>query len=75
MNRLLGLAVVIFFSAFQAQAAEATKIAIVDIQKIVSESTATKDINKQLEKKKNEFQSQINKQEESLMKEFANFRI
>ena len=69
MNRLLGLAVVIFFSAFQAQAAEATKIAIVDIQKIVSESTATKDINKQLEKKKNEFQSQINKQEESLMKE------
>ena len=43
MNRLLGLAVVIFFSAFQAQAAEATKIAIVDIQKIVSESTATKD--------------------------------
>lgn len=50
-------------------AAEETKIAVVDIQKIVAESTAAKDIQKQLEKKKNEFQNQINKQEESLMKE------
>jgi outer membrane protein len=68
MKRLLGLAAVIFLLTAQAQAAD-QKIAIVDIQKIVSESTATKDINKQLEKKKNEFQAQINKQEESLMKE------
>ena len=69
MNRLLGFAVVAFLFATQAQAADAPKIAIVDIQKIVAESSATKDINKQLEKKKNEFQSQINKQEEGLMKE------
>jgi Skp family chaperone for outer membrane proteins len=69
MKRLLSLAVIMLLAAFQAQAADAPKIAIVDIQKIVSESTATKDINKQLEKKKNEFQAQINKQEESLMKE------
>lgn len=68
MNRFLALVVVLLFAA-QAQAGDAPKVAIVDIQKIVSESSATKDINKQLEKKKNEFQTQINKQEESLMKE------
>ena len=68
MNRLLAVAVVLLLG-FEAQAADAPKIAIVDIQKIVAESSATKDINKQLEKKKNEFQTQINKQEEALMKE------
>lgn len=52
-----------------ARAEDAVKVAVVDIQKIVGQSTATKDIQKQIEKKKNEFQSQINKQEEALMKE------
>lgn len=52
-----------------ARAEEAVKVAVVDIQKIVQESTATKDIQKQIEKKKNEFQASINKQEESLMKQ------
>ena len=69
MNRSLGLALAVFLFSLQAVAADAPKIAVVDIQKIVAESSATKDINKQLEKKKNEFQAQINKQEESLMKE------
>jgi Skp family chaperone for outer membrane proteins len=68
MNRFLSVAVAILLLSTQAVAGDA-KIAVVDIQKIVAESSATKDINKQLEKKKNEFQSQINKQEENLMKE------
>lgn len=68
MNRFTLLAIALFLFTTQAHAADA-KIAIVDIQKIVGESTAAKDINKQLEKKKNEFQSQINKQEENLKKE------
>ncbi len=68
MNRFLLLALGLFLFTTAASAGD-IKIAIVDIQKIVSESTATKDINKQLEKKKNEFQSQINKQEEGLMAE------
>lgn len=69
MLRLFSLAIAAFLFTAQAYAGDDLKIAVVDIQKIVSESTATKDINKQLEKKKNEFQSQINKQEEGLMKE------
>lgn len=67
MLRLIALSLFLF-TASAASAGDA-KIAVVDIQKIVSESSATKDINKQLEKKKNEFQAQINKQEEGLMKE------
>lgn len=67
MFRILAVFAVAAFAATAAHAE--TKIAIVDVQKIVAESTAAKDIQKQLEKKKNEFQSQINKQEESLMKE------
>ena len=46
-----------------------TKIAIVDIQKIMRESLAAKDLQQQLEKKKNEFQSEITKQEQQLQKE------
>ena len=67
--RIFAFVAAILLCGAQARAEEANSIAVVDIQKIVAESSATKEINKQLEKKKNEFQSSINKQEEGLVKE------
>ena len=46
-----------------------TKIAIVDIQKIMRESTAAKSVRSQLETKQKGYQSEIKKKEEAMQKE------
>lgn len=45
------------------------KIAVVDIQKVVKNSSASKDISSQIEKKRAAYQAAITKQEEELRKE------
>ncbi len=58
------------FSATGANAAE-IKVAVINIQKILSEASAAKDLQAQLEKKRVEYQGQIKAKEEKLKKEEA----
>lgn len=61
------IAVIALSTASMAQA-EDTKIAVVDVQQIVRNSLAAKDIAAQMEKKRLSYQSEITKQEEDLKK-------
>lgn len=70
MNRLFVFIFVITLAfAMPVAAADAQKIAVVDIKMILDESTAAKGINKQIEEKRNSYQSQVAKEEEALKKE------
>lgn len=66
-NKIIAIALAATFIPAFANAE--TKIGVVDIQKIMRESLAAKDLQEQLEKRKNEFQSEITKQEQQLQKE------
>lgn len=66
-NKLIALALAA--ALIPAFAHAETKIGVVDIQKIMRESLAAKDLQEQLEKRKNEFQSEVTKQEQQLQKE------
>jgi outer membrane protein len=57
------------FFLFMAGSASAGEIAIVNVQSIVKNSLASKDIQAQLEKKRGEYQKEIDKQEAKLRKE------
>jgi outer membrane protein len=50
------------------ETASASQIAIVDVKKILNESSATKSIQQQIEEKRKAIQSEISKQEETLRK-------
>lgn len=52
-----------------AHAEESNLIAVVNIQKIMQESTAAKSANEQLEGKQKSFQNELNKKDEALQKE------
>lgn len=52
-----------------AHAEDALKVAVVNVQKVMAESTAAKNIREQLESKQKTFQSELTKKAESLQKE------
>lgn len=54
---------------FHAPAMAATKVVVVDIQKIMRESTAAKSVRTQLESKQKAYQAEIKKKEEAMQKE------
>lgn len=59
-------ALLLILLATPAFAAPAPSIVVVDVQKILRESTATKGIREQLEAKRNTYQAEIKKEEERL---------
>lgn len=63
---LLALVVSSFLAPASAHAAE--EIVIVDMQRILQESTAAKDIRTKIKQKRDDYQAEITKQEESLRK-------
>lgn len=69
----IALAAVVTFSAFSpAQAADAKaepKVVVVDIQRIMRDSLAAKDLKTQLESQRNSYQSDIKNKEDKLKKE------
>lgn len=67
MFRILALALIMLTASFTANAEiAAPKIVVVDINKIMNDSKAAKNLNSQLEAKRKEFQSQIDAQEKKL---------
>jgi outer membrane protein len=64
------LTLILASASFSAQAADKTdnKIAVVDIQKVVKNSLASKDISSQIEKKRAAYQAAVTKQEDELRK-------
>lgn len=71
MKKLLLLSIVILFNlslnanAAEPEAAE-SKIAVVDIQKVLEKSTAAVDIRDRIKKQRDKYQSEISKEEEKL---------
>ncbi len=65
---LLSLACALLFSLPDAHA-QTNAIAVVDIQRIMSESTAAKSVREQLESKQKAFQAELTKKEDALQKE------
>lgn len=63
------VALVLFAFATPVQAQEGTKIAVVDMQLILSGSKASKSIKNQLEKKRESFKKEFSKREDELRKE------
>ncbi|PIR32152.1 MAG: hypothetical protein COV36_05075 [Alphaproteobacteria bacterium CG11_big_fil_rev_8_21_14_0_20_44_7] len=59
--------VVVAAPAYSAEI-QSPKIVVVDIQRILNESTAAKDLSKQIEEKRDQYQSQITAEENSLKK-------
>lgn len=70
MKRLIAIVCLAALAAFSsAQAADAAgKVAVIDLQKIMKESKATVSIHDQVEKKRDQFQKDITKDEERLKK-------
>lgn len=67
----LALAAVLFILPLQGKAESAEigdKVGIVDIQKIMRDSLAAKNLHTQIEKKKTDFETEIKKQEDELQK-------
>lgn len=62
---LLMAAFIICLGGISAQAAE-TSIAVVDVQKLMTESKAAKDIQQQMQKKKDSFLAELSKEETEL---------
>lgn len=65
----LAAAFAIGLTCSAAHAAEGQAIAIVDIQKVMKDSSAAKSISSQLESKQKSFQSELTKRDEALQKE------
>jgi Skp family chaperone for outer membrane proteins len=66
---LLSLLAVFAISAFALPAQAETKIGIVNIQKIMNDSTAAKSVRDQLQNKQKSFQAELNAKEKELLKE------
>lgn len=66
----IALATIVTFSAASAQAEPpAPKVVVVDIQRIMRDSLAAKDLKSQLEAKKNQFQTELKSKGDKLKKE------
>ncbi len=70
MKTLSILIVALLLLSFSApvQAQESTSIAVVDVQKLLTESKAAKDIQKQLKKYREKFMEHLSKEEQALKK-------
>ncbi len=66
---LLSLLAVLAISVFALPAQAETKIGIVNIQKIMNDSTAAKSVRDQLQNKQKSFQAELNAKEKELLKE------
>lgn len=69
MTRLSSLALIALLGFTAPAFADDAKIAVVNIQQIMRESTAAKSVREQLESKQKSFQADITKKEEALQKE------
>jgi len=70
MNKIVLILLTAFLTLFSdpAFAQTADQVAVVDLKKILEKSSATQSIQKEIEKKRNEIQEEISKQEEKLRK-------
>lgn len=67
--RTLAIAALVSIAMHGSALAEGTKIAVVNIQNIMRDSTAAKSIREQLESKQKAYQAEISKKEEQMQKE------
>lgn len=68
MKKYIIIGLIALFSSVSVQATAAT-VAVVDMQKILQESTAAKNIRQQINSKRDAYQAQITKEEENLRNE------
>ncbi len=66
LSLIISIALIINMPAAPCHAANATKIAVLNIQEIMRDSLAAKSIRKKLEQKQKEFQNEMAKKEQSL---------
>lgn len=71
MFKKLFLIALFAITSTTAAQADDIKVAVVNVQKILAESSAAKDLQTQLEKQRDQYQAQIKTQEEKLKKEEA----
>jgi len=66
MKKILIIVSVVLFNLCFDSSAHASKIAVVDIQKVLQESSAAKDIRNKIKQKRDKYQGEITKEEEKL---------
>lgn len=69
MNLFRNTLLIAIIAAFSMPAAAQTKVAVVDIQQIMRDSTAAKSVRDQLETKQKAYQAELKKKEETMQKE------